>query len=79
MNKELIKNADGCYGLAEQRAAEYFKSLYEQVIEKTYVTTLIKDIQGWKEKHIYNNLLLSFFVVEIKNHTLRIIVIILNG
>lgn len=61
MNKELIESADGCYRLAEQRAADYFKSLYEQVIEKTYVPTLIKDIQGWKQNHIHNNLLLSFF------------------
>lgn len=61
MNKELIESADGCYRLAEQRAANYFKSLYEQVMEKTYVPTLIKDIQGWKQNHIHNNLLLSFF------------------
>lgn len=61
MNKELIESADGCYRLAEQRAADYFKSLYEQVMEKTYVPTLIKDIQGWKQNHIHNNLLLSFF------------------
>lgn len=60
MNKELIESADGCYRLAEQRAADYFKSLYEQVMEKTYVPTLIKDIQGWKQNHIHNNLLLSF-------------------
>ena len=61
MNKELIKNADACYELAEQRAAHYFKSLYEQVMEKTYVPTLTKDIQSWKHNHINHNLLLSLF------------------
>ena len=34
MNEELIKNADACYRLAEQKAAHYFKSLYVQVMEK---------------------------------------------
>ena len=61
MNKELIKNADECYRLAEQKAAHYFKSLYEQVMQKTYVPTLTKDIQSWKHNHIHHHSLLSFF------------------
>ena len=39
MNEELIKNADACYRLAEQKAAHYFKSLSVQVMKKTYVPT----------------------------------------
>lgn len=61
MNKALIKNVDACYGLAEQRAAHYFRSLHEQVMQKTYVPTLTKDIQSWKHNHIHQNSLLYFF------------------
>jgi geranylgeranyl pyrophosphate synthase len=61
MNEELRKNADACYQLAEQKAAHYFKSLYVQVIQKTYVPTLTKDIQSWKHNHIHHHSLLSFF------------------
>src|SRR5213080_682858 len=61
MNEELIKNADACYRPAEKKAADYFKSLTVQVLEKTYVTTLIKDIQSWKHNHIHHHSWLSFF------------------
>ncbi|MCX7748033.1 MAG: polyprenyl synthetase family protein [Clostridia bacterium] len=61
MNEELIINADACYRLAEQKAAHYFKSLYEQVIKKTYVATLTKDIQSWKHNHIHHHSLFSLF------------------
>jgi len=44
MNEELIKNADACYVLAEQKAAHYFKSLSVQLMQKIYVPTLTKDI-----------------------------------
>ena len=59
--KKLIKNADACYRLAEQKAAHYFKSLSEQLVQKTYVPTLIKDIQSWKQNHIHHHSFLSFF------------------
>lgn len=61
MNEKLIKNADECYQLAEQKAADYFKSLYAQVMEKTYVPILTKNIQLWKGKHVSKYSLLSFF------------------
>ncbi len=61
MNEELIKNADVCYQLAEQKAAHYFKSLYNQVIQKTFVPVLTKDIQSWKHNHIHHHSILSFF------------------
>ncbi len=35
MNEELIKNADACYRMAEQKAADYFKSLNVQVKQKS--------------------------------------------
>ncbi|WP_281277986.1 hypothetical protein [Paenibacillus rhizophilus] len=37
--------ADTGYRLAEQKAAQYFSSLYGQVKEKTYVTVLTEDIR----------------------------------
>ncbi|MEH7346329.1 polyprenyl synthetase family protein [Bacillus sp. JJ1532] len=61
MNEELRKKADASYRLAEQKAAEYFQSLYEQVRQKIYVSTLIKDIQSWKQDHIHHHSLLSLF------------------
>lgn len=61
MNEELIKNADACYRLAEQKATDYFQSLYVQVTEKTYVPNLTKDIQSWKHNHIHHHSILSFF------------------
>lgn len=60
MNEESIKNADTCYRLAEQKAAHYFQSLYVQVMKKSYVPTLTKDFQSWKQNHIHSSLL-SFF------------------
>lgn len=61
MNEKLIKNADACYRLAEQKAVHYFKSLNVQVKQKTYVSTLTKDIQAWKHNHIHHHSLLSLF------------------
>ncbi|MGP7817344.1 polyprenyl synthetase family protein [Niallia sp. 01092] len=60
MNEELIKNADACYRLAEQKAGHYFQSLYEQVRQKTYVPILTKDIQSWKHNHIHHHSIFSF-------------------
>lgn len=60
MNEKLLQHADACYRMAEQKAAHYFQSLYEQVMEKTYVPTLTKDIQSWKRNHIHHSFL-SFF------------------
>ena len=62
MNVELIKDIEKSYPLAEQRAAHYFKTLYAQVIHKTYVPTLTKDIQSWKRNHIRSHSLLSLFL-----------------
>lgn len=61
MDEMLTKDADASYELAEQKAADYFKSLYTQVTEKTYVPTLTKEIQWWKSNHVQNNSLISFF------------------
>ncbi|MGX2958460.1 polyprenyl synthetase family protein [Peribacillus sp. JNUCC 23] len=62
MNKELIKNADACYRLAEKKAVQYYQSLYTQVMQKTYVPTLTKDIRSWKQNHIHHHSFVSFFL-----------------
>lgn len=67
MNEELLKNADARYRLAEQEAAHYFKSLSVQLMQKTYVAPLLKDIQSWKKNHIHPYSVVSFFRVEREN------------
>jgi geranylgeranyl pyrophosphate synthase len=61
MKQEIIYNADECYQLAEKRAADYFRSLNEQLMEKTYIPTLTRDIQSWKHNHIHQFSLFTFF------------------
>jgi geranylgeranyl pyrophosphate synthase len=61
MNEELINNPDLSYQLAEQKAAQYFQSLYVQVKQKTFIPTLTKDIHSWKQNHIHHPIL-SFFI-----------------
>ena len=61
MNKTLLINAEGCYQQAEQRAAHYFASLYEQVQQKSYVSILTKEIHTWKQQHIHYPSIVSFF------------------
>ncbi|WP_335872334.1 polyprenyl synthetase family protein [Bacillus sp. 2205SS5-2] len=60
MKKKWIENTDAVYELAEQKAAIYFSSLYTQVKEKTYVSSLTKEIDSWKHNHIHHPLV-SFF------------------
>jgi geranylgeranyl pyrophosphate synthase len=60
MNEELVKNADASYRLAEQKAAQYFKSLSEQLVQKSYIPTLTKDFQFWKQNHIHHPFLSLF-------------------
>lgn len=62
MNEELLKNADECYQLAEQRAAHYFEILYAQLKKKSYISTLTKDIQSWKPNHIQRRFSVSSFL-----------------
>ena len=52
MTDELIINADACYRLAEEKATQYFQTLYNRVSKKTYVKILTEDIQSWKRNHI---------------------------
>ncbi|PAE41242.1 polyprenyl synthetase family protein [Bacillus sp. 7884-1] len=61
MFKTLLINEDTCYAMAEQKAQEYFQSLYQQVKQKNYIPTLTRDIQSWKHNHIHHHSLFSFF------------------
>ncbi|WP_440119248.1 polyprenyl synthetase family protein [Paenibacillus sp. QZ-Y1] len=53
MNNVLTDQADAGYGLAEQKAAQYFTSLYKQLMDNTYTTALTQDIHLWQKKHIH--------------------------
>ncbi|USB33529.1 polyprenyl synthetase family protein [Paenibacillus sp. YPG26] len=48
MNDEFIHHADTGYRLAEEKAARYFASLYAQVMDRRYVSTLTEDIRLWR-------------------------------
>ncbi|MEH7011025.1 polyprenyl synthetase family protein [Neobacillus niacini] len=61
MNKELLINEDSCYAAAEQKASDYFQSLYLQVKQKNYIPLITRDIQSWKHNHIHHQSLFSFF------------------
>ena len=45
---------DHCYKSAEQRAASYFKSLWEQVNDKRYAPVLENDFAVWKQTHVHS-------------------------
>ncbi|MNK35107.1 Farnesyl diphosphate synthase [compost metagenome] len=62
MNDEFIHHADTGYRLAEEKAAQYFASLYVQVMERNYVPTLTGDILLWKRSHTSHRSWLSFFM-----------------
>ncbi|MNI10644.1 Farnesyl diphosphate synthase [compost metagenome] len=61
MNKNFTEQGDTVYQCAEHKAAQYFAALYKQVMDKTYVPILTKDIQLWKKNHIPQRSWLSFF------------------
>ncbi|MFE6073708.1 polyprenyl synthetase family protein [Paenibacillus sp. NPDC057886] len=60
MNNVLTDQADAGYRLAEQKAAQYFTSLHEQLLDNTYTTALTQDIHLWQKKHIQPFSWLSF-------------------
>ncbi|WP_419954109.1 polyprenyl synthetase family protein [Neobacillus niacini] len=60
MMKTVLINEDTCYAMAEQKASNYFQSLYQQVLQKSYVTTLTSDIQSWKHNHIPHHSIVTF-------------------
>ncbi|RAJ00591.1 geranylgeranyl pyrophosphate synthase [Paenibacillus pabuli] len=60
MNNVLTDQADAGYRLAEQKAAQYFTSLHEQLLNNTYTTALTQDFHLWQKKHIQPFSWLSF-------------------
>ncbi|OMF78456.1 polyprenyl synthetase family protein [Paenibacillus peoriae] len=69
MNEKLQANTG--YQLAERKAIQYFALLYDQVLDKSYVTTLTEDIQKWKKNHIHHSSWLSFFSRRKRNPDTR--------
>lgn len=74
MNVAYTDYADTGYRRAEQKAAQYFASLYVQVKEKSYVPILTEDILIWKRKHIHRPSWLSFYRAERRNRIAGIII-----
>ncbi|WP_087972100.1 polyprenyl synthetase family protein [Oceanobacillus rekensis] len=60
MSEKLLIDADRCYLLAEQKAADYFKLLSIELKGKSYAKNLTRDIQKWKHHHIHQPSLFSF-------------------
>ncbi|MFC7679872.1 polyprenyl synthetase family protein [Paenibacillus sp. GCM10028914] len=60
MNEQVTDQADLWYQEAEQKAAQYFATLYAEVRDKTYISNLTKDIQLWKKKHVHRSWLSIF-------------------
>lgn len=58
-NNDFI-NADECYNSAMQKASDYFRSLYDQAVHKSYIPVLTNDFHSWKRNHIGNLRLPAF-------------------
>ncbi|QHS23544.1 polyprenyl synthetase family protein [Virgibacillus sp. MSP4-1] len=61
MNEEIVVNTDSCYWLAEEKAADYFNRLYDQVHQKTYIPPLITDLKSWNHHRRHRHSLFSLF------------------
>ncbi|WP_019911267.1 polyprenyl synthetase family protein [Paenibacillus sp. HW567] len=61
MNKNIKNQADTGYRRSEQKAAQYFALLCNQVRDKSYVTALTEDIEIWKKRHIRRFARVPFF------------------
>ncbi len=60
MIKNRQINPETCYKSAEQRAAAYFRSLWEQVNDKSYMPALASDFGVWKQSHVHSPFLSLF-------------------
>ena len=60
MIKNRQINPETCYKSAEQRAADYFRSLWEQVNDKSYMPALASDFGVWKQSHVHSPFLSLF-------------------
>lgn len=76
---EFTLHADTAYKLAEQKAAQYFASLFTQVKNRSYVPALTADFHLWKKSHIHHHSWLSFFRETKGTPDLRITTGIFNG
>jgi geranylgeranyl pyrophosphate synthase len=61
MKAELVKNHEASYLLAEEKAHQYFASLYKQWKDKSFIPVLEKDFRGWQQQHIHRPAVLSLF------------------
>ncbi|MBG9733478.1 polyprenyl synthetase family protein [Paenibacillus alvei] len=61
MNEAIIDHANAAYQHAEEKSAQYFAVLHEQLKKKTYITSLSEDIRLWKKNHFPRHSWLSIF------------------
>ncbi|WP_010281527.1 polyprenyl synthetase family protein [Bacillus timonensis] len=57
MNGKSKTNIENSYHLAEEKASRYFQELFTDIKEKQYVSTLSKDINSWKQEHIFRTVI----------------------
>lgn len=62
--KNDVINADHYYQQAEDEARQYFQLLYKQVMNKTYIETLVNDFHWWGKNHIHPSKLLTYFSLK---------------
>ncbi|MCR2802721.1 polyprenyl synthetase family protein [Paenibacillus soyae] len=58
---EITDQAGAWYQQAERKAAEYFESLYKQVMDQSYVTNLTQDFAQWSKQHVRNQTWISLY------------------
>ncbi|MFB1050957.1 polyprenyl synthetase family protein [Paraliobacillus sp. JSM ZJ581] len=51
MNEDEKQRASMCYNRAEKKAENYYETLLSQLEQRNYESTLIKDINLWKQHH----------------------------
>lgn len=66
-----VINANQCYEQVENEALQYYQLLYQQILDKSYIPTLINDFQTWKVNHIHHPSFFSYFSSKHKKPSTR--------
>ncbi|RNC99778.1 polyprenyl synthetase family protein [Lysinibacillus halotolerans] len=62
--KNDVMSADQYYQQAEEEARQYFNVLYKEVIDKSYLDTLVDDFHWWGKNHIHSSKLFTLFSLK---------------
>lgn len=74
--KNDVMSADQYYQQAEEEARQYFNVLYKEVIDKSYLDTLVDDFHWWGKNHIHSSKLFTLFSLKKENQIQRIAYVI---